>query len=260
MVVVNYFSVLLCDACSEKTDYNKKKDDRIFKYERYILIEKSVIEVSIRMAINNHIESSFKEALLHIDRDKAATIFEGLTVEPTDYKALENLLMNSLEDLGSGWEQGETSLAQLYMAGIICEELMEEFMPSRIEINPIDAKIAVVVLQDRHALGKRMVKTFIKTGGYKCIDLGEGLTPEELVEKVKENNIEVLLISTLMLSSALKVKEVKSRLIDLGLNVTIIVGGAPFRIDKTLWEKVGADAYGESASDTISLIEGVVRQ
>jgi trimethylamine corrinoid protein len=74
------------------------------------------------------------------------------------------------------------------------------------------------------------------------------------VERVKNDEIRVLLISVLMLSSALKIKTVKELLTVQGLDVRIIVGGAPFRFDPDLWREVGADAMCHTASEASGLI------
>lgn len=108
--------------------------------------------------------------------------------------------------IGDGWEVGEYSLAQVYMAGVICEEIFDKLFPES-EIKRIDMpKIAICVYLDHHALGKRIVKSVIRSNGYEIIDLGEGLNAEDLVTACLENKIDILLISTLMLSSALKIQ------------------------------------------------------
>jgi methanogenic corrinoid protein MtbC1 len=52
-----------------------------------------------------------------------------------------------------------------------------------------------------------------------------------------------------MLHSALHVKEICAALKPKG--VKIMVGGAPFRLDKTLWQEVGADATGDNAGAAV---------
>ena len=81
---------------------------------------------------------------------------------------------------------------------------------------------------------------------------------DALVEQIQKDKIEVLLVSVLMLSSALKVKTVKEKLNALGLDIKIIVGGAPFRFDDRLWKAVDADAMCQNASDAIAVIEKIM--
>lgn len=202
----------------------------------------------------------FETALLQINRVKAAELFERCYDEDKSFQQLEHMAIHALETIGNGWEAGTISLSQVYMAGVICEELIEKYLPI-MQIKRKDIpKMAIGVLQDHHALGKRIVYLILRAGGFEIIDFGQGLSVQEVVEKTMENKIELLLISTLMLPSALKVKEVKAKLVENGLTTQIIVGGAPFRLDATLWERVGADIDGKNASSIIHIIENKFRK
>ena len=51
----------------------------------------------------------------------------------------------------------------------------------------------------------------------------------------------------------------KEQLASHGATPKIIVGGAPFRLDKNLWLTVGADADGKNASNIIKTIEVLMK-
>lgn len=199
----------------------------------------------------------FKTALLQINRIKATEIFENFYENGKGFNQLEIIAMRSLEEIGEGWENGTISLSQVYMSGVICEELIDKYMPKSNVKRKDVPKMAIAVLLDHHALGKRIVYSVLRAGGFEVLDFGQGLSIDDLVRQTIENKIEVLLISTLMLPSALKVKEVKENLASQGATTKIIVGGAPFRLDSTLWQSVGADADGKNASDIISIVEAL---
>ncbi|MDD3140188.1 MAG: cobalamin-dependent protein [Lachnospiraceae bacterium] len=201
--------------------------------------------------------ADFKHALLCIDRFKAAEIFHDCFQKTESFEELEIVAINSLEQIGAEWENGQVSLAQVYMSGIICEELIEKYIPMNKLKRKDSPKIAIGVLQDHHALGKRIVYSVLRASGYELDDFGHGLSVAEIVKKTIDNGIEILMISTLMLASALKVKEVKEELRAKGCGSKIIVGGAPFRLDPSLWINVGADADGKNASDVINTIKRV---
>lgn len=201
----------------------------------------------------------FEAALLQINRIKAAEIFSECYKNGNNIHQLEHLTIRSLEYIGDGWEKGTISLSQVYMSGVICEELMEKYLPELDAKRKDEPKIAIGVLQDYHALGKRIVYSVLCAGGFEVIDFGQGLTVDELVAKTIENKIEVLLISTLMLPSALKVKEVIAKLKEQKFTGKTIVGGAPFRLDGNLWKTVGADADGKNATDIIEIIDSMLQ-
>lgn len=204
--------------------------------------------------------TEFEKALLQINRVKATEIFEKNNLKSDNsIELLESLAIESLKRIGEGWENGSISLSQVYMSGVICEELIEEYLPIS-KIKPKKTpKLAIAVLQDHHALGKRIVYSVLRAAGFDVLDFGQGLGVDDLVQKTIENEIQILLISTLMLPSALKVKAVKEKLTTVGAPTKIIVGGAPFRLDSNLWKRVNADADGKNASSVIKTIETMLK-
>jgi len=197
----------------------------------------------------------FEDTLVKVDRIKARELFEKAFEETEGFEFLEEMVVASLEIIGDKWEKGAASLAQVYMSGVICEELIDNYLPMMEVERKNSPRIAIAVLQDHHGLGKRIVYSIVRTGGYEILDFGIGVGVSDLIEMTIENNIEILLVSTLMLPAALKVKEVKRMLKDRGLDTKIIVGGAPFRLDENLWKKVGADACARSASEILKTIK-----
>ena len=145
------------------------------------------------------------------------------------------------------------------MSGVICEELIDKYLP-KMQIKRKEVpRMAIAVLQDQHALGKRIVTSVLRAGGFEIMDFGQGLSVEALVYKTIEQRVEILLISTLMLPSAMKVKAVKEQLAAQGAFPRIIVGGAPFRLDTNLWQVVGADVDGKNAVSIVGTIEAMMK-
>jgi len=201
-------------------------------------------------------KEAFINALLSVDKTQCAELLAtGFSLD-AGFEKLEDVVCGALSVIGERWEEGSVSLAQVYMSGVICEELVESYLPKlnqRLKTHP---KIAIAVLLDHHALGKRIVMSIIRANGYEVIDFGKGLTIDSLVQLTVENAVDILLISTLMFPSALKVSEVKAKLLDQKCHARVIVGGAPFRLDPDLGKKVGADGSCQSAVDVMSFING----
>jgi methanogenic corrinoid protein MtbC1 len=158
-----------------------------------------------------------------------------------------------LEEIGRRWERGGTALAQVYMSSRICEELMARFLPPSSPERLRQPKLGIALLDDYHALGKIIVCAALRASGWDLHDYGR-MTAPELAEKVIENQTGILLVSTLMLRSALQIKELRDRLTAAGSPAKIIVGGAPFRFDPELWLEVGADATGNDAAEAVRAV------
>ncbi len=200
----------------------------------------------------NQMTKSFYEALLELNRIKALQIFKDALKDITALEFIENIMREALDIMGKGWEEGTVALSQVYMSGKICEEIINSELKDFFYEQDEKSEIAIAVLEDYHFLGKRIVYSFLRLNGFSVIDYG-GKSVNELVEAVKRDQIKILLVSVLMLSSALRVKELKKALSD--VDVKIIVGGAPFRFDQELWKSVGADAMGNSAQDAVEIVQ-----
>ena len=194
---------------------------------------------------------AFETALLALDRLAVRTILEEVLDGGSPIQRIETVVVPALERIGEAWETGELSLAQVYMAGRLCEDAVGAITSTDHPTRPNAPRTAVAVLDDYHFLGKRMVYAVLRSGGYYPLDYGR-VTVDELVARVKEDRVDVVFISTLMYPSALRVKEVCAKLA--GTPVRVVVGGAPFRFDPELWKDVGAHASGSSASDVLRLL------
>lgn len=194
----------------------------------------------------------FIKALLSLDKLSAQQMMASRKDRIAPIKFVEEVAIVALERIGARWEEGTIALSQVYMAGRICEDLVDEILPPADPARKNQPKMAICVLSDHHKLGKAIVYSLLRASGFDLSDYGT-MEVDDLVDKVKKNKIEILFISTLMLPSALKVKKVKEKL--LGLNVKIVVGGAPFRFDDQLWREVGADAMCRTASEAVSVIQ-----
>jgi methanogenic corrinoid protein MtbC1 len=113
--------------------------------------------------------------------------------------------------------------------------------------------VALAVLEDHHLLGKRMVLSVLRSAGVGVLDYGS-VGVAELAARAVRDGVEVVLVSALMLRSALKVKELIERLGGPARSVRVAVGGAPFRLDAELWKEVGADAVGLSAAEAPAIV------
>ena len=199
------------------------------------------------------------QALLTLNRVQAQELLAAARAEHSALEVIELLIRPALEQLGQLWEGGDCALSQIYMSGRICEELLEELFGEISETDPSESeaaepRLAIAVLEDYHLLGKQIVRTVLRAAGYRVRDYGRQ-DVETLVELVRSDGIEVLLVSTLMLPAALRVRALVERLRAVAPDVRIVVGGAPYRFDDQLWREVGADAVGLSAGEILAILE-----
>lgn len=195
----------------------------------------------------------FRLALESLDRIAAEALFDQAVARSSPLAAVEGLIVPALEQIGADWQSGSVALSQIYLSGRLCEDMVERVLPASAPDRKHQPRSAIVVLSDFHMLGKRIVYSLMRASGFELLDYGR-MDVGDLVTRCLGDRIRVLLISVLMLPSALKVREVCEELKAGGGEVKVIVGGAPFLFDQELWREVGADAMGRNAADAVTIV------
>jgi trimethylamine corrinoid protein len=208
----------------------------------------------------NKEQENFEIALRALDREKAKAAIQDCCASQDTIQCVEEVLVPVMERIGRDWEQGTLALAQVYMSGRISEEIIEQMMALPDVVKKKHPPMAIVTFQDHHSLGKRLVHSALTVSGFDIKDYGAGIGIDELVSKVGADKVSILLVSTLMLNSALKIRVLKEALETAHLTVRLVVGGAPFRFDKHLCTEVGADATADSATDAIGIVTRLVKE
>jgi len=199
-----------------------------------------------------------ERAFLSLDKSEAQKIISDSLHFGSPVDIASELIANTLRNIGNAWEEGKLALSQVYMSGIISEELIDKILPPFSPVRISQPKMAIATFEDYHLLGKRIIYSTLRASGYELTDLGGGTTIEQLAETVEKEKIRILLLSVLMLPSALHIKKLRMQLSN--NPVKIVVGGAPFRFDQELWKEVGADGYGKDSSDAIEIVTKIVEE
>lgn len=194
-------------------------------------------------------------ALLALDEEGARACLRDAGSSTAEFGAAVGLITPALDRIGLLWETGEVALSQVYMGGRICERLVDELLPPAAAGRRNSPRMAVAVLEDYHLLGKRIVYSQIRASGHELTDLGR-MEIDPLVDAVRRERTEVLLVSTLMLASALRVRDLREALDREAPGTRLLVGGAPFLMDPDLWRRVGACATARDGIEALQVIAG----
>jgi methanogenic corrinoid protein MtbC1 len=191
--------------------------------------------------------------LLTLDDGEASRLVSGACAGRSAVEVIESVIAPALDHLGRAWEAGTVALSQIYMAGRLCEGIVNAMLPELDGAGESRSPVAMATLEDYHLLGKRIVLAALRASGFAVRDYGQG-TVEEIGTRAAADGIGILLVSTLMLPSALRVKDLRSLLSRRGSSARLVVGGAPFRMDPHLCQEVGADEVGTNTADAIAIV------
>jgi 5-methyltetrahydrofolate--homocysteine methyltransferase len=117
---------------------------------------------------------------------------------------------------------------------------------------PRGKAIIGTVKGDLHDIGKNLVSLMLQGGGFEVVDLGADVRPEKFVEAVKANQPHFVMMSALLTTTMLAMKETVEALKTAGVRQTVkvAVGGAP--ITQRFCDEIGADFYAANATGAVT--------
>jgi 5-methyltetrahydrofolate--homocysteine methyltransferase len=104
---------------------------------------------------------------------------------------------------------------------------------------------------DLHDIGKNLVALMLQGGGFEVIDLGADVQPERFVEAVRSGQPNFVMMSALLTTTMLSMKDTIEALKAAGIRnqVKVAVGGAP--VTQRFCDEIGADFYAANATGAV---------
>jgi len=153
---------------------------------------------------------------------------------------------SGMEQVGELYSTGEYFLSELIMSADIFSKVSAKLEPILLQDRK-DSSLASVVIAtpkgDVHDIGKNIVATLFKAGGFEVHDLGVDIAPEAIVDKVAQTEAQVVAMSALITPTFESMKKVVDLLNERNMRKGryVILGGGPTTM--TVRDYVGADAW-----------------
>lgn len=205
---------------------------------------------------NDHlnVQQQLLAFMLAADRKGASLLVDDWAAKNSYERAVSDLLEPALQTFGDIWASDEdVSLAQGYISAKIAEDIMLKAAQARPAANGPPLLKGPVVLgnieDDYHALGRKLVATFLRADGWQVIDLGNDVLAETFVDTAVQSNAKVIGVSAMMYVSAINVQKLRAELDRRGLTgkIQLAVGGAVFILRPELVAEVGGDGTARNA-------------
>ena len=201
------------------------------------------------------------DSVVDMDEDVAVAISKEVIAKNYDaFEAIDKGLSAGMEKAGKLFEEEEYFIPELLM----CSDAMYaglDILKPHIKIDKSEEKLKVVigvVEGDTHDIGKNLVKIMLETSGFDVIDLGRDVPPSIFVERAKEENANIIAVSTLMTTTMDGMAEVIRILEKQNIRekFKIMIGGGP--ISQGFADRIGADGYSVNAAEAVRLARKLV--
>ena len=210
----------------------------------------------------------YNEAVFDTDAERAMAVVEkalagGTSAEDIVFK----VVIPAIEEMMTLINRDpDANLAQHFMTAQIAASVTEKMIGHFKQPPETVGRVVIgTSAGDLHSLGKRIVTGCLKSLMIGVIDLGVNVEPERFVDVAVTEGAEVIAISAMMVHTAkgaygcAKVREIlKAR--GLERSIKLVVGGAPYRFDPTLYKAVGADGWAEDGITAGRVILDLIRE
>jgi len=213
------------------------------------------VEISNLSPREKGLLDSLRDAIVAIDEDEAKEIAESIINEKIDPStAIKYSIADAAIKVGEKFDSGEYFLPHLVMAGDLMEAV-GAILEKNIPAEKIERKKVIVigtVQGDMHSVGKNLVATMFKAGGFEVHDMGVDVPSITFIDKAKEVKADMIALSSLLTTTMPYQKEVIEDMAAMGIRdqFKVMVGGGP--VTEAYASDIGADGYGRDAIEALN--------
>ncbi|MCK4257859.1 MAG: homocysteine S-methyltransferase family protein [Halanaerobiales bacterium] len=198
------------------------------------------------------------EALLSGDQNQLKSLIEEELKEISLLEVSQDILGKAMEEVGDLYAEGKIYLPHLLLASETAQPIFEFLNSLSGEERTYQGKVVLATVEgDVHDIGKNIVGTVLKSGGFQIIDAGKDVPAEEIIEVVKREKPDILGLAVMMTTTVGRVEEVAELLKKENVQVILIAGGAS--MNAQLAERFGCDEYCKNASVVLEVCRGLIK-
>jgi len=194
------------------------------------------------------------EAIVDGEDDLAVELtHDGLAEGLEPHTLIEDAMIPAMTEAGRRFEDEEYFVPELILAGRAIKAGLEILRPllAAGDLHQSGRVVIATVQGDLHDIGKNLVAVMLEGAGFKVIDLGADVGPDEVVAAIQQHRPQLVGLSALLTTTMLSMQTIIEAIEEAGLRdeVRVLVGGAP--LNGEMAEKFGADAFANNANAAV---------
>jgi 5-methyltetrahydrofolate--homocysteine methyltransferase len=191
-----------------------------------------------------------KQAIISGNRDRAKQLTQSALDEGLQPRQIVvDGIAAAMEVVGEKFRANEFFVPELLIAQRAMKESLG--MMSDTPIDHIGTVVIGTVRGDLHDIGKNLVAAMLEGAGFKVVDLGVDVSPEQFVKVAQENSANIIAMSALLTTTMGSMRDTVQALEGAGLrgNVRVLIGGAP--VTQSYADEIKADGYAPDAASAV---------
>lgn len=176
--------------------------------------------MTLEERLSNYVVEGSKEGLLQ-DLDEAMMRYAPLDI-------INGPMMAGMEEVGRLFNNNELIVAEVLQSAEVMKASVAHLEPHMEKSDSaLKGKILLATVKgDVHDIGKNLVEIILSNNGYKIVNLGIKVPPEQIIEAVRNEQPDAVGLSGLLVKSAQQMVVTAQDMRNAGIDVPILVGGA----------------------------------
>ncbi len=191
-----------------------------------------------------------KEAIISGKRDAAKELTQkALDGGMKPREIVVDGIAAAMEVVGEKFRANEFYVPELLIAQRAMKQALS--LMSEEDVDHIGTEAIGTVKGDLHDIGKNLVAAMLEGAGFKVVDLGVDVSPDQFVKAVQENSVNVIAMSALLTTTMGSMRDTVAALETAGLRdkTRVLIGGAP--VTQSYADEIKADGYAPDAATAV---------
>jgi len=177
-------------------------------------------DLTLEQRLARYVVEGSKEGLFR-DLEEALKVYKPLDI-------INGPLMAGMEEVGKLFNRNELIVAEVLQSAEVMKAAVAYLEPhmEKKETAVRGTILLATVKGDVHDIGKNLVEIILSNNGYRVVDLGIKVPPEQLIEAYHREKPDAIGLSGLLVKSAQQMVVTAQDLKAAGIDVPLLVGGA----------------------------------
>ena len=173
---------------------------------------------------------------------------------------LDSALIAAMDEVGAMFSDGTIFVPEMLLSARAMKAGLNILRPilARSKVEPKGLIMLATVQGDVHDIGKNLVGMMLEGAGFKVVDIGVNISPQQAIEKANQLKPDIIGLSALLTTTMPQMGKIIDAFLARGDTCPIIVGGAP--VNRIFAAAIGADGYGADAPGAVKLAHDLMAE
>lgn len=202
-------------------------------------------------------QDPFVDLIIKGQKEKLMDTVRELLKQHDPLYISQQILAEAMKKVGTLYANGNIYLPHLILAAETVQPAFDYLNSLLGESQVVLGRILLATVQgDIHDIGKKIVATVLRSGGFEVYDIGKDVPAQKILQECRNYKPDIVGLSAMMTTTVGQVKEIADLLKSQGINVFLLAGGAS--MNQQLADQFGV-FYAKDAVQALQLCKTLLK-